>query len=191
MIATQVGTAPLAHFDLPLMVCSSTQFLTTISSVIGTAGLVFYTFPYLGILFVPMINLYYLAALYYRRSSVEMKRLDSLLRSYLYASYSGGFFSVSLACIPPPLTRARRNPDRPQHRARLPLAIPVHHQVGREPRSGEQGVLHDDRHPTMARCPPRHSREHTHPRHWSLRGWVQEHGQPLEDWCGLVLYDGS
>ncbi|KAI0701736.1 multidrug resistance-associated ABC transporter [Earliella scabrosa] len=66
----------------------ATQFLTTVSSVIGTAGLVFYTFPYLGILFVPMIILYYLAALYYRRSSVEMKRLDSLLRSYLYASYS-------------------------------------------------------------------------------------------------------
>ena len=59
------------------------------SSVIGTAALVFYTFPYLGIIFVPMIILYYLAALYYRASSVETKRLDSLLRSNLYASYSG------------------------------------------------------------------------------------------------------
>ena len=49
----------------------------------------FYTFPYLGIIFVPMIVFYYIAALYYRRSSVEMKRLDSLLRSILYASYSG------------------------------------------------------------------------------------------------------
>lgn len=29
------------------------------------------------------------AATYYRRSSVETKRLDSLMRSALYASYSG------------------------------------------------------------------------------------------------------
>ncbi len=65
------------------------------SSVVGTAGLVFYTFPYLGIIFAPMIVLYYVAALYYRRSSVEMKRLDSLLRSILYASYSGECASCS------------------------------------------------------------------------------------------------
>ncbi|KAI8970550.1 multidrug resistance-associated ABC transporter [Trametes punicea] len=64
------------------------QLLTTASSVVGTAALVFYTFPYLGIIFVPLIILYYIAAMYYRRSSVETKRLDSLLRSSLYASYS-------------------------------------------------------------------------------------------------------
>ncbi len=60
-----------------------------ISSVFGTVALVFYTFPYLGIIFVPMAILYYITGMYYRRSSVEMKRLDSLLRSFLYASYSG------------------------------------------------------------------------------------------------------
>ena len=49
----------------------------------------FYTFPYLGIILVPLIVLYYLAALYYRRTSVEVKRLDSNLRSMLYASYTG------------------------------------------------------------------------------------------------------
>lgn len=65
------------------------QLLTNRSTVIGTAGLVFYIFSYLSILFVPMIVFYYIAAVYYRRSSVEMKRLDSLLRSILYASYSG------------------------------------------------------------------------------------------------------
>ncbi|KAI0360724.1 multidrug resistance-associated ABC transporter [Trametes cingulata] len=64
------------------------QLLTTASSVVGTAGLVFYTFPYLGIIFAPLTILYYIAALYYRRTSVEAKRLDSLLRSALYASYS-------------------------------------------------------------------------------------------------------
>ncbi len=36
-----------------------------------------------------MIILYYFASLYYRRSSVEIKRVDSLLRSNLFASYSG------------------------------------------------------------------------------------------------------
>ena len=65
------------------------QFLLTISSTLGTAALVFYTFPYLGIIFLPMIILYYSAAVYYRRSPVEVKRLDALLRSYLYSSYSG------------------------------------------------------------------------------------------------------
>ncbi|KAI0718208.1 multidrug resistance-associated ABC transporter [Cerioporus squamosus] len=62
--------------------------VTHCSSVVGTAGLVFYTFPYLGIIFVPMIIFYYAASLYYRRSSVEVKRVDSLLRSNLFASYS-------------------------------------------------------------------------------------------------------
>ncbi|KAJ7658484.1 multidrug resistance-associated ABC transporter [Mycena rosella] len=64
------------------------QLLTTFSSVIGTVFLVFYTFPYLGIIFAPMAVLYYAVAVYYRHSSVETKRLDSLMRSALYASYS-------------------------------------------------------------------------------------------------------
>jgi ATP-binding cassette subfamily C (CFTR/MRP) protein 1 len=50
---------------------------------------VFYTFPYLGIIFAPLGVLYYVAATYYRRTSVETKRLDSLMRSALYASYTG------------------------------------------------------------------------------------------------------
>ncbi|KAL6300347.1 multidrug resistance-associated ABC transporter [Sparassis latifolia] len=64
------------------------QLLYTFSSVIGTVALVFYTFPYLGLIFVPLTIFYYLAAIYYRRSSVETKRLDSLMRSALYAAYS-------------------------------------------------------------------------------------------------------
>ncbi|KAJ7832830.1 multidrug resistance-associated ABC transporter [Mycena leptocephala] len=64
------------------------QLLSTFSAVIGTVGLVFYIFPYLGIIFAPMAVLYYLVSVYYRRSSVETKRLDSLMRSALYASYT-------------------------------------------------------------------------------------------------------
>ncbi|GLB40936.1 putative ABC transporter transmembrane region [Lyophyllum shimeji] len=64
------------------------QFLSTLSSVLGTAALVFYTFPLLGILFAPLTILYYVASVFYRRTSVETKRLDSLLRSIMYSSYS-------------------------------------------------------------------------------------------------------
>jgi len=64
------------------------QLLSTFSNVIGTVALVFYTFPLLGILFAPLSVMYYGVSLFYRRSSVETKRLDSLMRSALYASYS-------------------------------------------------------------------------------------------------------
>ncbi|KAJ3915478.1 multidrug resistance-associated ABC transporter [Lentinula edodes] len=64
------------------------QFLNTFSSVLGTVALVFYTFPLLGIIFAPMTVFYYFISIYYRRSSVETKRLDSLMRSALYSSYS-------------------------------------------------------------------------------------------------------
>ena len=43
-----------------------------------------------------MIVLYYTAAVYYRRTSVEAKRLDSNLRSVLYASYTGKSSTVLL-----------------------------------------------------------------------------------------------
>ncbi|KAF9067926.1 multidrug resistance-associated ABC transporter [Rhodocollybia butyracea] len=64
------------------------QFLSTFSSVLGTVALVFYTFPLLGTIFAPMTILYLAISIYYRRSSVETKRLDSLMRSALYSSYS-------------------------------------------------------------------------------------------------------
>ncbi|PIL27467.1 ATP-binding cassette transporter [Ganoderma sinense ZZ0214-1] len=81
------------------------QVLATASSVLGTAGLVFYTFPYLGIIFAPLIVLYYIAAIYYRRTSVEAKRLDSNLRSILYASYTETLTGLSTV-------RAYRSQDR-------------------------------------------------------------------------------
>lgn len=62
----------------------------------------FYTFPYLGIIFVPLSILYYMTAIYYRRTSVEAKRLDSLMRSALYSSYSGE--DPLPACAPHRLT---------------------------------------------------------------------------------------
>ncbi|CED82131.1 multidrug resistance-associated abc transporter [Phaffia rhodozyma] len=73
------------------------QLLNLVFSVFGTIGLVFYTFPYLGIIFAPMAVLYYIFADFYRRSSREVKRLDSNLRSHVYTSYGemlGGLASV-------------------------------------------------------------------------------------------------
>lgn len=64
------------------------QFLTIFASLFGVIALVFYTFPYLGIIFAPLAVIYYFIARYYRASSVETKRLDSILRSSLYASVS-------------------------------------------------------------------------------------------------------
>ncbi|KAJ7589468.1 multidrug resistance-associated ABC transporter [Mycena floridula] len=70
------------------LIMTVTQLMLTGASVFGTIGLVFYVFPLLGIIFAPIGILYYLVASYYRRSSVETKRLDSLMRSSLYASFS-------------------------------------------------------------------------------------------------------
>lgn len=70
--------------------------MLTSSQIIGTVALVFYVFPYLGIIFVPLGILYYTAAVYYRRTSVETKRLDSLMRSALYAAFSGIYLSSCL-----------------------------------------------------------------------------------------------
>lgn len=67
---------------------STIQFLTQFMTVLGTVALVFYTFPYLGIIFAPLAVLYWLVSAFYRKTSVEARRLDSLMRSSLYASYT-------------------------------------------------------------------------------------------------------
>ncbi|RXW22412.1 hypothetical protein EST38_g3441 [Candolleomyces aberdarensis] len=64
------------------------SFLSIVTSVFGVIALIFYTFPWLGIIFVPLTVIYYLVSVYYRASSVETKRLDAILRSSLYASVS-------------------------------------------------------------------------------------------------------
>ncbi|KAF9061129.1 P-loop containing nucleoside triphosphate hydrolase protein [Rhodocollybia butyracea] len=81
------------------------QFLVTVSSVAGTVGLVFYTFPLLGTIFPPMIVLYWIISKYYRRTSVEVKRLDSLARSRFYSSFSETLTGIATV-------RAYREEDR-------------------------------------------------------------------------------
>ena len=60
-------------------------------SIVGTIALIFYVFPLLGTVFVPMGVLYYLVSSYYRRTSIETKRLESISRSALYSSFSGAY----------------------------------------------------------------------------------------------------
>ena len=60
-----------------------------VGQLVQQVVLVFYTFPLLGVIFAPLSLFYWIVATYYRRTSVETKRLDSILRSALYGSYSG------------------------------------------------------------------------------------------------------
>ncbi|KAK0542683.1 hypothetical protein OC845_006498 [Tilletia horrida] len=63
------------------------QFGNQFFTVLGTVGLVIYSYNYLGIMFPPLILIYTIFQAYYRRTSREAKRLDSILRSKLYASF--------------------------------------------------------------------------------------------------------
>ncbi|KAF9372450.1 hypothetical protein CPB97_001258, partial [Podila verticillata] len=64
------------------------MFTGTASIVLSTFILISAIFPYFLIPLVPMLVFYYYAAIYYRSSSRELKRIDSILRSSLYAHFS-------------------------------------------------------------------------------------------------------
>ncbi|CAG7855038.1 SubName: Full=Uncharacterized protein {ECO:0000313/EMBL:EKV43218.1} [Serendipita indica DSM 11827] len=59
------------------------QLMRMLAAVLGAIALIFYTFPYLGIAIPFLFILYYIASAFYRRTSIETKRLDSVLRSAL------------------------------------------------------------------------------------------------------------
>ncbi|KAG0018030.1 hypothetical protein BGZ81_010421 [Podila clonocystis] len=64
------------------------MFTGTAAIVLSTFILISVIFPYFLIPLVPMLVFYYYAAIYYRSSSRELKRIDSILRSSLYAHFS-------------------------------------------------------------------------------------------------------
>ncbi|EJD44619.1 ATP-dependent bile acid permease [Auricularia subglabra TFB-10046 SS5] len=65
------------------------QLLTNLASIFGTVALVFYAYAWLGISMSPhLVVVYFFFSMFYRRTSIEVKRLDSILRSLLYASFS-------------------------------------------------------------------------------------------------------
>ncbi|CAD6954568.1 unnamed protein product [Tilletia controversa] len=63
------------------------QFGNQLWTVLGTIGLVIYSYNWLGLMFPPLMFIYTIVQAYYRRTSREAKRLDSILRSRLYSSF--------------------------------------------------------------------------------------------------------
>ncbi|WVQ85784.1 hypothetical protein IAT38_007951 [Cryptococcus sp. DSM 104549] len=53
----------------------------------GTFGLILYTYPWLGLAFIPLSGFFYLCGTYYRQTSREVKRIDSITRSNIYSSF--------------------------------------------------------------------------------------------------------
>lgn len=64
------------------------EFTITVVTLIGTLTLVIVVFPWLALAVVPIFGAYYALSIYYRTTSREVKRLDSNMRSYLYAYFS-------------------------------------------------------------------------------------------------------
>ncbi|KAL2915615.1 hypothetical protein HK105_204800 [Polyrhizophydium stewartii] len=61
------------------------MFLETLSLSLASFALIIYATPMFVIPFVPVLVIYYLVQMVYRRSSRELKRLDSITRSPLFA----------------------------------------------------------------------------------------------------------
>ncbi|KAF9111885.1 hypothetical protein BGX27_004328 [Mortierella sp. AM989] len=64
------------------------DFTLTVVTLIGTVVLIIVVFPWLILAIVPILGLYYALSIYYRITSREVKRLDSNMRSHLYAYFS-------------------------------------------------------------------------------------------------------
>ncbi|KAG7527800.1 hypothetical protein FFLO_06590 [Filobasidium floriforme] len=61
--------------------------LVNFAAIMGTFFLVLYTYPLLGILFLPLALVYILVGKFFNRSSREIKRLESLQESLIYSSF--------------------------------------------------------------------------------------------------------
>lgn len=61
--------------------------LVNFAAIMGTFFLVLYTYPLLGILFLPLALIYILVGKFFNRSSREIKRLESLQESLIYSSF--------------------------------------------------------------------------------------------------------
>ncbi|KAG0207958.1 hypothetical protein BGX28_000971 [Mortierella sp. GBA30] len=64
------------------------EFTFTVVTLLGTLILIIVVFPWLVLAIVPILGLYYMLSIYYRTTSREVKRLDSNMRSYLYAYFT-------------------------------------------------------------------------------------------------------
>ena len=67
---------------------SMRMFLITFSNVIGAFVLIAVIIPWFLIAVAVIMTAYFFLSLYYRASARELKRLDAILRSSLYAHFS-------------------------------------------------------------------------------------------------------
>ncbi|CAG8759895.1 27966_t:CDS:10, partial [Gigaspora margarita] len=81
-------TTPLGRIINRLLSELYQLFFITFSNVIGTFILIIVVFTWFIIPLVPLTILNYLVAIFYRASNHELKRLDLVLRSSLYAHFS-------------------------------------------------------------------------------------------------------
>ncbi|XP_070788596.1 ATP-binding cassette sub-family C member 10 [Pituophis catenifer annectens] len=63
-------------------------FLANIFGLLGTLVMITYGLPWIGLVLLPLVAIYYSIQLYYRRTSRELKRLYSLTLSPIYTHFS-------------------------------------------------------------------------------------------------------
>ncbi|OCF43886.1 hypothetical protein I317_02329 [Kwoniella heveanensis CBS 569] len=64
------------------------QLISNCLIILGTFAIIVYTYPWLGLMFIPLIFCFYLCIAFYTRSSRELKRVQSLVRSGWYIAFS-------------------------------------------------------------------------------------------------------
>nr|XP_018260210.1 uncharacterized protein I303_07127 [Kwoniella dejecticola CBS 10117]OBR82368.1 hypothetical protein I303_07127 [Kwoniella dejecticola CBS 10117] len=64
------------------------QLLSNTLIIVGTMGLIIYTYPWLGFMFIPLGCAFYLCTAFYTKTSRELKRVESLIRSNWYTAFS-------------------------------------------------------------------------------------------------------
>jgi ATP-binding cassette subfamily C (CFTR/MRP) protein 1 len=113
---------------------SISQFFQTSFTVLGSIAMVVTFLPWLGVLMLPLLFLYYRIMYYYRASSRELKRIEALARSPVYATFSETLLGLDSV-------RAYHQQPRLQVSSRLRrISPPIEHFVGSVKRS-EQSTL--------------------------------------------------
>ncbi|WVQ83250.1 hypothetical protein IAT38_005389 [Cryptococcus sp. DSM 104549] len=57
-------------------------------SILASLALVLYIYPWIGLMFIPVLAFDYFATTYYRRTTRDIQRLLSITRSYVYSNFS-------------------------------------------------------------------------------------------------------
>ena len=112
------------------------MFINTLGVTISTFGLIIYATPFFAVPLLPLLVMYYYIQLYYRRTSREIKRLDSIARSPLYAHFSETLSGLATIRAYKEQTRFVAGNDRLMDLNNRPYFIQIAAQV-REKRSSE------------------------------------------------------